>query len=120
MEIEWMALPPRPVPRRTVNIDKTRVRFNSSCLHRLRRRDNANPRRQQGCRRHRHPRVLLADRVRGPRHGHRQHRENGNEVQTFILYFNFPFNLLRYGANNLRLFIIKKHVNYHWPVLDPC
>lgn len=94
MEIEWMALPPQPVPRRTVNIDKTRVRFNSSCLHRLRRRDNANPRRQQGCRRHRHPRVLLADRVRGPRHGHRQHRENGNEVQTFILYFNFRFNLL--------------------------
>lgn len=93
MEIEWMALPPRPVPRRTVNIDKTRVRYNSSC-RRQRLRGNANPHRQLECRRHRHPRVLLADRVRGPRHGHRQHRENGNEVQTFILYFNFPLNLL--------------------------
>lgn len=92
MGTEWTVVPPRRVPRPTVNTDKRRARYNSSCRRHQRRRGNANPRRLLGYRRHHHPRVLLVDRVRGRRHGHRQHQENGNEVQTFtcILHFDFP------------------------------
>lgn len=93
MGTEWTVVPPRRVPRPTVNTDKRRARYNSSCRRRhQRRRGNASPRRLLGYRRHHHPRVLLVDRVRGRRHGHRQHQENGNEVQTFtcILHFDFP------------------------------